>query len=523
MHDKMDHAKTASPVFSHKSKALDGLVKLPISVTGMIAHGHGDVRYAHYGLDIFSHDSNYTVGSLAKLLRDLELPPKFSSKELFVGSQTSPIFSAVLQGADMCKSSLRAPPETFIPATPLLPILNMQMDNAPGDNKNRYVFCFWSLLVAKKIFREVYVNFMLVGHTHDDIDALFGRWSMLLKKENFPTIPLLMESFMDLESIPVIPHLVEEVPDFKGFIEGSIRDGNEALVGHTKAQQFKFFLDSTGCPVMKYKLSCTDVGWLPRDCTGVKLWREDSEGHSLWPRGEPSPVTHRSMRGVEDIVKGLSGFIKYCKTMSEEDRSGEYRRRYEHLVFYWRGVKAALEEPIEPSMALKDGFWPSTRVAPRDEDQFNEDGGHREEYGEDDAYVGELRARPLPSFRVGRDVFEGYFLAIRPSDDDSRPLWIARALSDPNSNPDQPNCVLIQFFRPTSRDENVQETYIGWDSPRGLRWKVDESHPPVWEHTDSLMTAWKSKIKKDTTECMLKIPLAQVEVINDSIVEYSRG
>jgi hypothetical protein len=31
------------------------------------------------------------------------------------------------------------------------------------------------LLVAKGIFREVYVNFMLVGYTHDDIDALFGR------------------------------------------------------------------------------------------------------------------------------------------------------------------------------------------------------------------------------------------------------------------------------------------------------------------------------------------------------------
>ena len=68
MHDKMDHAKTASPVFSHKTKHLDGLTKLPLSVTGMLAHGHGDVRYAHYGLDLYPHDANYTVGSFAKLL-----------------------------------------------------------------------------------------------------------------------------------------------------------------------------------------------------------------------------------------------------------------------------------------------------------------------------------------------------------------------------------------------------------------------------------------------------------------------
>ena len=57
-------------------------------------------------------------------------------------------------------------------AIALPPILNVQMDNATGDNKNRYVFYFWSLLVANRIFQEVYVNFMIVGHTHDDIDAI---------------------------------------------------------------------------------------------------------------------------------------------------------------------------------------------------------------------------------------------------------------------------------------------------------------------------------------------------------------
>jgi hypothetical protein len=67
------------------------------------------------------------------------------------------------------------------------------------------------------IFTEVYVNFMLVGHTHDDIDALFGRWCILLGKENIPTIPLLMKSFMEIETIPYIPHFIEEVPDFNGL------------------------------------------------------------------------------------------------------------------------------------------------------------------------------------------------------------------------------------------------------------------------------------------------------------------
>jgi hypothetical protein len=73
IHDKMDHSKTTCPQFSHKNKAVDSFIKLPVAVTGMIAYGHGDVRYAHYGLDINPSDSNHTIGSIAKLLRDLEL------------------------------------------------------------------------------------------------------------------------------------------------------------------------------------------------------------------------------------------------------------------------------------------------------------------------------------------------------------------------------------------------------------------------------------------------------------------
>jgi len=106
MHDKMDHAKTTSPVFSHKSKEIDGLVKLPLFGTGMIAHGHGDVRYAYYGLDIFPHDSNCTIGSMAKLLRDLEKASKSSSRLLFEGSRSTTLYQKVLKGAEICQASL---------------------------------------------------------------------------------------------------------------------------------------------------------------------------------------------------------------------------------------------------------------------------------------------------------------------------------------------------------------------------------------------------------------------------------
>jgi hypothetical protein len=43
IHDKMEYSKTACPHFSHKNKAVDSFMKLPVVVTRMIAHGHGDV------------------------------------------------------------------------------------------------------------------------------------------------------------------------------------------------------------------------------------------------------------------------------------------------------------------------------------------------------------------------------------------------------------------------------------------------------------------------------------------------
>ena len=72
IHDKMDHAKTASPCFASKTKSTNSFMRLPIAVTGMIVHGHEDVKFAHFSLDLYPSDSNHTIGLVAKLLRDLE-------------------------------------------------------------------------------------------------------------------------------------------------------------------------------------------------------------------------------------------------------------------------------------------------------------------------------------------------------------------------------------------------------------------------------------------------------------------
>ena len=71
-----------------------------------------------------------------------------------------------------------------------------------------------------------------------------------------------------------------------------------------------------------------------------------------------------------------------------------------------------LHEPIIPSNDLKEGFWPTMCVETNVVDQMAKDGEEPKEFGEDDPYFGPLNGRPQPSYRVGQDVQEGYFIAI---------------------------------------------------------------------------------------------------------------
>ena len=156
-----------------------------------------------------------------------------------------------------------------------------------------------------------------------------------------------MKSFMKNEAIPTIPHLIQEVPDFKKFIVGWILDGEESLMGHTKVHQFKFYMDSTGTPILKYKIYYHNhEKWLPKGKgNGIKLWKEDLEERSLWPCGVLDAVKPETMRHLPEVVKGLSGFIDQWKRSSQE--SIELHRLNELLSYYWRELRDALSLPMD--------------------------------------------------------------------------------------------------------------------------------------------------------------------------------
>ena len=144
----------------------------------------------------------------------------------------------------------------------------------------------------------------------------------------------------------------------------------------------------------------------------------------------------------------------------------------------------------------------------------------REEYAEDAPFVGRRRDRPAQSCRVGRDVYAGYFLAVRPADDDLRPFWLARALTNPNPDPGHVNSIQMQYWTPASGQHIDMDTYSGWDTKEGNMWREDRGFQPNWSHTDCIMTAWKPRIRAGTGDPRIKIPKAQISIIKASVDAY---
>jgi hypothetical protein len=263
IHDKMDKTKTSIPRLRVKSKSVAG-TNLGLSLTGMLTHGHSTGGFGHFSLPFVHMGSQFTITSLAKCLRDLEDPHLDMYGDLLYesGSSRNTLSNALLQNS--IYSKCRVYKDAFLSLNgssknqnldfkPLPPHLLLQLDNAASDNKNCYVFMFLSLLTALGVFITIEVGFLLVGHTHEDIDGTYGRMSSNLKSKDIYSLPEMMDTYRTIEEKRVFPpKLIDKVYDFKSFLNGYIKEGKNALVGHLNVQYFQFLV-LNDVPIMRYK------------------------------------------------------------------------------------------------------------------------------------------------------------------------------------------------------------------------------------------------------------------------------
>ena len=128
------------------------------------------------------------------------------------------MFEALLRGKSRYMDILKVTElEAQIGAIPLPKKLYLQLDNSTKDNKNKYLMAFLSLLTIRGVFKKIQVGFLLVGHTHEDIDAYFSHLSKALKSRNTFVVADLIKAFMESQELSFMPKFIQEVGDFKSF------------------------------------------------------------------------------------------------------------------------------------------------------------------------------------------------------------------------------------------------------------------------------------------------------------------
>ena len=127
----------------------------------------------------------------------------------------------------------------------LPPVLRIQEDNYDRENKNQYMFALYAALVGLGYFVEVYLSFLLVGHTHEDIDQRFSVISSTLKRHDIDSMQELMELIhkgaSHTEAFTSVKHL-EYVWDWKKFNTPYLYRGPNTFVGISTKHHFKFYL-----------------------------------------------------------------------------------------------------------------------------------------------------------------------------------------------------------------------------------------------------------------------------------------
>ena len=96
-------------------------------------------------------------------------------------------------------------------------VLYVQLDNTARENKNSTVFGYLSMQVGRGIFKKIKVNFLLVDHTHDNIDQMFSKFSKKLVRCNALTLPMLSKLIIEAYTPKLEVQHLNEVYDCKQF------------------------------------------------------------------------------------------------------------------------------------------------------------------------------------------------------------------------------------------------------------------------------------------------------------------
>ncbi|KAL5007175.1 hypothetical protein ScPMuIL_015981 [Solemya velum] len=193
-------------------------------------------------------------------------------------------------------------------------------------------------LKEQQMEREAYyiwVSFLLVGHTHEDIDQCFSRISVKLKPTNTINIEEL-HSIVEGSQLPKPSSLnIGTVWNVSGWLEGSLN----AVHNVTFPKLYRIFLDETGHVTIQYKKLSHDEEWHPKpDERPLEIFKIEN-GQQQLPDGQPTTVVpHWDKTDIQDLRRSIEKDFKNAQFSQDHVES-------------WR---AFLQNPF----SHRDESWP---------------------------------------------------------------------------------------------------------------------------------------------------------------------
>jgi hypothetical protein len=422
------------------------------------------------------------------------------------------------------------------------------LDNSGKDNKNQTVMAFCSELVSRGVFETVQMSFLMVGHTHEDVDALFSKVSKQVRNKEVATLPALMAEVWECESIHPVPRVIQEVASYKSYLQTfNVKE----IEGHSKPVAFLFSMRDN-VPIYQYK-SHVKHPWMPP--TGRCIWYTIPNTNTLSiPSGQPfaKPIMEVHKK-LDEIIPFLNRYMEFLRKICIDETSNAYLERMP-LVKYWEKIVKILSTKLTvPEEGLRDfplkyDFWPKTNhdtgykilnhINPEEGvlSAFNAEMiGLQNEYNdeiEDQAapFVGTRSEREPYRWVPLQDIQEGHFVFLRPENEwetqnGKGRFWLVRALGPVTSHTledttsEMVPMFPMQWWRPKHIRHNITEAIRYEDCFKPNKtWERDPSFlegSTHWQTAGSAMYGYKSKTKEENFAKGLKIPKNILSIVQE--------
>ena len=184
---------------------------------------------------------------------------------------------------------------------PMPEVLYLQLDNV-NTNKSKLMMAYAAWLVHTDVFRKVKLNFLLVGHTHENIDQMFSRFSVRLRRKQAWTLEEMIQVANECFTEGVTCEHTEKIYDFGSWFDGHVIDCNNISM----QQAFKFKKNEHGEVGMQYKQYSISPKWLPETPLPRLLSIPSVAGPGYM---QPIPFTVEGIEKLESTVVALKDIL----------------------------------------------------------------------------------------------------------------------------------------------------------------------------------------------------------------------